>query len=221
MMKRPPRSVLANHSTTFHNLVVREDRMVIQVNPKCGWQSANAYLSKVAEGKAVETVSPDEVKELKKQRFRTLAIVRNPLDRLASCWQKNLRDQGPVGNMKFWYDECPPWEVFLMDVCACPDGRSNIHWRSQTVGLGWVCPPQGTAIVDILLASDVIADFPHDGASESSPPKVPTEMLAPLVNRYLNDFAMLASLSAMAEHYGVEVEPDGCQVIKATGCEQH
>ena len=74
-----------------------------------------------------------KVKDIDCQKFM---FVRNPFDRLVSCWQSKLIDK--QNHYKFYrygmYDGIP-FKEFAKIVCKIPDSDSDHHFRSQTYGL--------------------------------------------------------------------------------------
>ena len=79
------------------------------------------------------------------------AFVRNPWDRLLSCWKQKLAPGGP-GLAKEEYAEERlqggiSFSEFVEAVCRIPDEEANPHFRSQHVA---VCGPSGEVMADFV-----------------------------------------------------------------------
>lgn len=57
-------------------------------------------------------------REIARYPYLKFCVVRNPWDRLASCW----RDK---------YQDSRTWREFVLMVCKIEDAKADIHWRSQ------------------------------------------------------------------------------------------
>ena len=79
-----------------------------------------------------------------KREWLIFAVVRNPLDRIISCWRQKV--MGPeglhLGFLKYrdisWKQ---PFPEFVNTIASIPDWRSDQHWRSQTESLFYLGNP--------------------------------------------------------------------------------
>lgn len=113
-------------------VVVHSKGLVIHLIPK---------VASTAIGKAIKTMNPEyihinRVKDYEK--YRRVVIVRNPFDRLVSCWADKINSE--VGN-KTWAKRFvepiglphgTPFDVWARAVCKHPDDQSDRHYRTQT-----------------------------------------------------------------------------------------
>lgn len=90
------------------------------------------------------------------------AFVRNPWDRLVSCYTDKIVGEGrraltsPRGSHFY---KGMPFDEFVEVVCATPDNKANIHFRSQHRKL---CGPEGELLPDFIGRFENLAeDFAH------------------------------------------------------------
>lgn len=76
-----------------------------------------------------KTVSKYEA--VKKTDYFKFTIVRNPLDRLVSCWMQKtqVKWHQPFGKYGIYYKIL--FREFIDIICDIPDAESDQHWRSQ------------------------------------------------------------------------------------------
>lgn len=60
-------------------------------------------------------------------KYPTVAVVRDPLERLQSCYRYFSSDPA-----KGCWAPTHTWEAFLEHVLRTPDERSDLHWKTQT-----------------------------------------------------------------------------------------
>ncbi len=61
-----------------------------------------------------------------------IMFVRNPYDRLVSCWQSKLIDKVPnAGLVRQGFTRDMTFEDFIKLVCKIPDDIANVHFKSQ------------------------------------------------------------------------------------------
>lgn len=68
--------------------------------------------------------------EIPSSSLLKVACVRNPYDRLVSCWRQKLWEGGQSGitDIKGFYTRMP-FDEFVARVCELPDEQHNIHFR--------------------------------------------------------------------------------------------
>lgn len=73
------------------------------------------------------------IKEVPKMNSKAnIMFVRNPYDRLVSCWQSKLIDKIPnAGLVRQGFTRDMTFEDFIKLVCKIPDDIANVHFRSQ------------------------------------------------------------------------------------------
>ena len=103
------------------------------------------------------------------QDYFRFAFVRNPWDRLVSCYLKNLVDAQKNLNASGQEAFYPgmPFAEFVEAVHATPDEDANPHFRSQHVV---VCDPDGRVMADFAgRFENLRADFAHAAEEIGAP----------------------------------------------------
>jgi hypothetical protein len=139
------------------------------------------------------------------------AFVRNPWDRLVSCYSKNLvearKNLNPPGEERFYPDM--PFAEFVEAVHATPDGDANQHFRSQHVV---VCDPQGLVMADFVgHFEDLRGDFARVAEGIGAPGlDLPHRLKSKgRESRHYKDFYDARLKGLVAERYERDIETFG------------
>ncbi|MCF3640569.1 sulfotransferase family protein [Rhizobium sp. TRM95111] len=90
-------------------------------------------------------------------RFFCFTFVRNPYDRLVSCYQNKLQEnENASQNMKrMGIEHGMPFDLFVRKVAATPDRRVDVHLRSQA---GMLLDWRGRVVADYVGRVETIGD---------------------------------------------------------------
>ena len=145
-------------------VVLHAKEMVIHLLPK----NASTSIEKAVRGLNPEYKPLSEVCALP---YKKVVVVRNPFDRLVSCWENKIND--PVGNAT-WAKRFiepiglpagTPFKEWALRVCLQPDEYSDRHYRSQVAQIslnGVLVPDTIIKLEDGTLWEDLgIKPFPQ------------------------------------------------------------
>lgn len=110
-------------------ILIENHQAIFFYVPKVASTSLLRAFSTIAHGREMSIRDVPKLKEreiAKYQDYYKFAIVRNPYDRLVSCYH----DKVLVGGICFGKDT-NSFVDFVPRVCSVPDKHSNIHFRSQ------------------------------------------------------------------------------------------
>lgn len=153
--------------------VTRSDknRIIYFINPKCACTSLKAFVvtnddqinidtAKIGKDGAFAGIDKTEDITPYDDYFK-FSFVRNPWDRLVSCYTEKVLDQGRWADI---FGPAPSFEHFVRTVASIPDEAADMHWRSQHVNL---VDRENNVVVDFLGRVEEIEDGVRDIASRA------------------------------------------------------
>lgn len=82
---------------------------------------------------------------LNNDQYFKFALVRNPYDRLVSCYIQKVKNENNFGKLKIWANKS--FEEFIRIVCALPDKEMNRHFKPQHT---FLTDAKGKLLVDYI-----------------------------------------------------------------------
>lgn len=122
-----------------------------------------------------KTLEPKEIQFY--PNLLKIACVRNPFDRLVSCWQQKLQETGQssIPKMEGFYHGMP-FDEFVEAICNTPDDKCDHHFKPQFMHTMYKGAPLwnyllkfetlGTQWGDLQKRLKGLPDLPHRNASE-------------------------------------------------------
>ena len=126
VMTMSKRFVLTKQSTS---ILIEKNKAIFFYIPKVASTSLLKVFSTIAYGKEMQLHDVPKLKEHELRMYQDyykFAIVRNPYDRLLSCYHDKIL----LGGINFGKDT-NSFSDFAVRVCSIPDKHSNIHFKSQ------------------------------------------------------------------------------------------
>lgn len=151
----------------IEHYVTRSDknRIIYLINPKCACTSLKAFvvtnddqinIDTTKIGKDGAFAGIDKTEDITPYRgYFKFSFVRNPWDRLVSCYTEKVLDQGRWADI---FGAEPSFQHFVRTVASIPDEDADIHWRSQHVNL---VDRDNKVVVDFLGRVEEIEDGVH------------------------------------------------------------
>lgn len=124
----------------WNNFPVPEYKIVFMLAPKAGNSSIKAALKK---GLGLSD-APDDLQrgwqyispcEAQRYDWPKIAVVRNPYDRLVSCWWQKMHRHGASQLRKYGFTNGMTFEAFVKQCCKWKDKDVDQHVRSQVYSL--------------------------------------------------------------------------------------
>lgn len=140
--------------------------------------------------------------------YLVIGVVRNPEDRLKSCFKNKIRDRGTTEPLRqqYGWPESLDFSEFVDRVCEIPDENADVHFRGQvysmsvdgelrpdhiirfedlTAGPGWT---RFRELVENQTGLQLRKDLPHRNATDSRPLSVDPKTRAKIRERYAEDY---------------------------------
>lgn len=135
----------------FNNIVDTRG-FVLMLTPKVCTQSIISVYKENA-GRFAQWRSRDYVEKYCRDSL-IVGFVRNPFDRLVSCWKDKCIDQHHRTWDAYGFKQNMTFEEFVNGVIEIPESGSDKHWRSQSHDL----INAGQSLFDILCKFETISD---------------------------------------------------------------
>ncbi len=194
----------------YKNLFIPQFSLAFIINPKAGGTSLKKYAHELYKHKEKQSDNlltncpslPENLIKASNQIYKAY-VVRNPWDRLVSCYvQKREYDRKRFYRMNR-IDSNISFKDFVHFVCGTPDYKSDHHFRSQFTK---IINPDGQIIVDCIMRFSRLQDDFLDLRLAKNLPEINLPHLNKTNRTHYTEYYTDDLIKLVEERYRVDVE---------------
>jgi hypothetical protein len=190
---------------TVRPLAIKTHRTAFIPIPKCGSSSLRELIKGVGSRDVLEIDKQELIKPIY-NRWRKIVILREPIQRLISCWRRNVVQSIEGSDLEaFGVKEGMPFADFAEIVCSVPDEEAEQHFRSQHWFVhqgGILMANEAVCLKDVSTffgSIDWLPSFPHKNKTTPDDLQIDDALMGRLFERYIKDYELLSHFFSCEE----------------------